>query len=69
MADKKRVLPEDRVLTKEEKEKTKEVLKKVSSQDFLDRYFPDEKNTTSKAKGGSICGRPTGKGFGKARKR
>jgi hypothetical protein len=65
----KRVLPEDMVLTKEDKEKTKEALKKVSSQDFLDKYFPKKESTTSKAKGGSVCGRPTGKGFGKARKR
>ena len=28
-----------------------------------------EDNTTNKKEGGSICGRPTGKGFGKARKR
>jgi len=66
---KKRVLPEDMVLTKEDKKKTKEALKKVSSQGFLDKYFPEKESTTSKAKGGSVCGRPTGKGFGKARKR
>ena len=28
-----------------------------------------EDETVNKASGGSICGRPTGKGFGKARKR
>ena len=66
---KKRVLPEDMVLTKEDKKKTKEALKKVSSQGFLDKYFPEKESTTSKAEGGSVCGRATGKGFGKARKR
>ena len=66
---KKRVLPEDKVLTEEDKKKTKEALKKVSSQDFLDKYFPEKESTTSKSVGGSMCGRPTGQGYRKARKR
>ena len=66
---KKRVLPEDKVLTEEDKKKTKEALKKVSSQGFLDKYFPEKESTTSKSVGGSMCGRPTGQGYRKARKR
>lgn len=71
MAEKK--LPEDRKVTEEEVRKT---LKGVPSQEFLDMYFsrPESSEestdkTIKKKDGGSICARPTGKGFGKARKR
>lgn len=68
MKDKKKNVAEDAMDTTKllEEEGVENVMKKLGRTKQDDGSY---KKTVNKKDGGSICGRPTGKGFGKARKR